>query len=939
MAQFLNNLLTASIHGSIVILAVIILRLLLRKTPKKFICLLWLLAGIRLLMPIKIHSDLSLQPSFVLPALKWATVLPWIWGAVACGFGIYSIASYIKLKQQVREAVRIRGGWECDKIDTAFILGFIKPQIYIPMGMNNQSRKHILEHERTHLDKGDHWIKMIGFLALALHWFNPLVWVAYIMLCKDIELACDERVVQFMELDERKSYSAALLSCSSRKIHYGACPVAFGEVSVKQRILSILNYKKPGFWISLLGVVAFFFVAICLLTNPTETGIPVETLTPEQQEEQNLLQDCFEDVEQALAQEEFFYEGMGVLASGEVRWVVRLYRIGEDTMWTFTPSTSPDVTEGRLHRNGKDYAWQSGNWVETDTVDDRFEEWLNVFRWDLATSEFVSKDEYDNGIGIVFTSRWKGEDKTEHTATVTCSYSAGGKLQNIMIDQPNYENVDSVHLQLEPITNIIGENKTVSEFFEDADAATATGFVSEEEMQAQAEYDKWGVFFRVDDDLLSSMGADVGFIQDEFGRGVISTTEEYWIERKVNGAWEKVPMIGTPNWSLEIIGVAKNMSTYGYLDWSPLYGQLEPGEYRMGKVFECYDWETDYSKSHTFYSEFSVYEKVDSDSPEAKAAVERCYAELEELKQREYLHWRSELGRQQFECWVNGNDYLEIVHFDGPEYPYEEWSEHDKNLFPRTDTTVRYDDVLYVEAREDPNIANSKVLGMGVSSLDPYRNSWDNKLFADDFCVSFFERGNFTISFPEGIGVISDEMVRFVASYTIATGEESSHQITYQFDKNGNLCYMEAKYDSDDGGSYSYTIEIFADSPEEIDAKIKTYTEDLVVSSFSWEEAKAKYTDEEFNIREDKFVNTEESPITGPVDAARLALKEYPNLEKYLSLDVCHDDAAGIWKVTIEAYADYQSTYEYRDVYLTDNGITQLLVFEGPIQCWDDARK
>ena len=261
MAQFLTNLVTASIHGSIVILAVILLRLLLRKTPKKYICLLWLLAGIRLLMPIEIRSDLSLQPEFTLPGWNIPALLPWVWGIVAICFGIYSLVSYMKLRSKVQEAVRIRGGWECDKIDTAFILGFIKPQIYIPMGMNRQARKHILEHERTHLDKGDHWIKMIGFLALALHWFNPLVWIAYIMLCKDIEMACDERVVQFMELDERKSYSAALLSCSSKQMHFSANPVAFGEVSVKQRILSVLNYKKPSFWFSLLGVVAFFFFA------------------------------------------------------------------------------------------------------------------------------------------------------------------------------------------------------------------------------------------------------------------------------------------------------------------------------------------------------------------------------------------------------------------------------------------------------------------------------------------------------------------------------------------------------------------------------------------------------------------------------------------------------------------------------------------------------
>ena len=331
MNTLFRNILTASFHGSIVILAVMLLRLVLKKTPRKYICLLWLLAGLRLLMPFQIQSDLSLQPSAdpvaqvqqqisrsqtpaapedfsppdldvpapvqtpeALPDIQspvttpssstpspapetaaepdtgfdFLSVLPWFWLGIACCFGIYSLYTYLTLKLKVREAVKIPGGWECDRIETAFILGFIRPNIYIPMGMTPEEQRYILAHERTHLDKGDHWFKMVGFLALALHWFNPLVWAAYILLCKDIEIACDKRVVQFMELDERKAYSAALLNCSTNRAHFAACPVAFGEVSVKERIKSVLSYKKPGFWISLVGVIAIVFVAVCLVTSP-----------------------------------------------------------------------------------------------------------------------------------------------------------------------------------------------------------------------------------------------------------------------------------------------------------------------------------------------------------------------------------------------------------------------------------------------------------------------------------------------------------------------------------------------------------------------------------------------------------------------------------------------------------------------------------------------
>jgi len=283
MDAVFETILITSLHGSIVILAVLLLRLVLGKAPKKFLCLLWMLAGIRLLLPIPIESAYSLQPrsvSFAIPE-GLILVLAGVWAVLAAGIGIYSVVSYIHLRRKVLDAVKIPGGWESDRIETAFVLGFIKPKIYIPSGMSPQARKQILAHERTHLDKGDHWIKMIGFLALAVHWFNPLVWVSYILLCKDMEMACDERVVQFMELEERKAYSTALLQCSTNRPHYTACPVAFGEVSVKYRIKSILNYRKPSFWLSLLAILALVFVAVCLMTSPqTTVEVPVDADKP-----------------------------------------------------------------------------------------------------------------------------------------------------------------------------------------------------------------------------------------------------------------------------------------------------------------------------------------------------------------------------------------------------------------------------------------------------------------------------------------------------------------------------------------------------------------------------------------------------------------------------------------------------------------------------------
>lgn len=279
MIDLFRNITAASFHGGIMIAAVLILRSIPVKIPRKYICLLWLLTGVRLLMPFEIQSPFSIQPEIapIILKLGWfPDIAPYIWIGFACCFVLYILYTYIRMKWRVRDAMKIPGGWESDKIETAFVLGFIRPEIYIPMGMPQYANEHILAHERTHLDKGDHWFKMIGYLALALHWFNPLVWAAYICLSKDIETACDERVIQFMDIEERRAYASSLLCCSSNHAHYASSPVAFGEISVKGRIQSVMKYHRPHFFISFLGMLSVCFVAICLFTMPASQRTTLE---------------------------------------------------------------------------------------------------------------------------------------------------------------------------------------------------------------------------------------------------------------------------------------------------------------------------------------------------------------------------------------------------------------------------------------------------------------------------------------------------------------------------------------------------------------------------------------------------------------------------------------------------------------------------------------
>ena len=316
MTALLKNLLTMSLSGSIVILLVLILRLILQKAPARLVCLLWLLAGLRLVLPFHIETNFSLQPDAqqllkpvvstqeyvpqdvippdMIPAMPtagenisvnigtgvtthvqrtidWMTVAAYVWAVGVAVMLIYTIVSYVRLKHQVRNAVQMPDGtWECSSINGAFLLGYFRPKIFIPSQITGNDREYVISHERGHIAWGDHWTKLVGFLCLSLHWFNPLVWLGYWCLCKDLETACDEQVVKGYGVDERKAYSKALLSCSVGSRPVSACPIAFGEVNVKERIMKVLNYRKPGFWICLVCVVAILGAAVFFLTDPVK---------------------------------------------------------------------------------------------------------------------------------------------------------------------------------------------------------------------------------------------------------------------------------------------------------------------------------------------------------------------------------------------------------------------------------------------------------------------------------------------------------------------------------------------------------------------------------------------------------------------------------------------------------------------------------------------
>lgn len=304
------KLVNLSISASWLILAVLVLRVVLKKAPKWVMPLLWGVVALRLVCLFSIESALSLIPSaetipseivtetrepvlyeqatldiVTNPTLPSAAEVPVgvsrqqaqvdfniysvLWLAGMAALLVHALVSAGKLKRKLATAILLRDNiYESEFVDSPFVFGVVKPNIYLPMHMDEGTAAYVIAHERAHLARRDHWWKVLGYLVLALHWFNPLVWVAYILFCRDIELACDEKVVKGLDGAARADYSQALLSCAAPKRAVAACPLAFGEGNIKTRVKSALRYKKPAFWVAAAAVLAVVIVAVCFLTNP-----------------------------------------------------------------------------------------------------------------------------------------------------------------------------------------------------------------------------------------------------------------------------------------------------------------------------------------------------------------------------------------------------------------------------------------------------------------------------------------------------------------------------------------------------------------------------------------------------------------------------------------------------------------------------------------------
>lgn len=333
MNEFFLKIINMSISASWLIFAVLILRLVLKKAPKWVNVLLWGIVAIRLICPFSFESALSLIPSaetfpkkiisgpsfdvqsgitpvdnrindylgdryfegVTVPANNGntiMTILTIVWTIGILLLVAYTVISYWRLHREIDTAVRYKDNiFQSENVSSPFVLGLIKPRIYLPFKLDGQDMEHVVAHEQAHIRRKDHWWKPLGFLLLTIHWFNPLMWLAYVLLCRDIELACDEKVIKGLSNEQRADYTQALVTCSVNRRMIAACPLTFGEVGVKERVKSVMNYKKPAFWVIIIAVIVCVGVAVCFLTNPKQDRYTLRIVVPAGSQEEFVYTD------------------------------------------------------------------------------------------------------------------------------------------------------------------------------------------------------------------------------------------------------------------------------------------------------------------------------------------------------------------------------------------------------------------------------------------------------------------------------------------------------------------------------------------------------------------------------------------------------------------------------------------------------------------------
>ena len=601
MEALFLKLVNMSITASWLVLAIITVRLVFRKTPKWILCLLWGLVAVRLICPFSIESALSLipnpeplpqdmiytahpqlqsgiiiidntvnpmlessmtpiEPASANPTQIWSFVLSQVWILGMVLMLLYTVISYLLLKRKVATAIPLgKGIKQCEFIDSPFVLGLVRPIVYLPFGMAEADMAYVIAHEKAHLRRKDHWWKPLGFLLLSIYWFNPVLWVAYILLCRDIEAACDEKVIKDMEKDERRAYSTALLNCSIHRRRIAACPLAFGETGVKTRVKSVMNYKKPAFWVILIALFVSIVVAVCFLTNPKSEEADTSG---------------YGLIQAVTSQDGYVIVGQ---ESTKINLVIEKAKL-PDVCFTLKGHTfePKEIIPYQTFADNKLYLKHVGIDEErseylrftfafqTDSLE--LESLLLPYHVDIPGNGFVCNVEVNRG--------------------------------EVWDNQKTYENA----AYFEPVTNGEGFCVLVKKSICEA-AGHHIAFMLNEMNLLTYEVSETLSPVTISLENVRPTGATILFHQNkDLIDGRLWCDQEYFLQKSVNGQWENLPRVQEIPFLDHTYDIA--MLHHNGVVWEQMYGRLPVGYYRLGKVIPISSGEN--PEYTTVYAEFSI---------------------------------------------------------------------------------------------------------------------------------------------------------------------------------------------------------------------------------------------------------------------------------------------------------------------------------------------
>ncbi len=658
MSALFLKILNLSINASWLILAVIAARLLLKKAPRWISCLLWGLVAVRLLCPISLESVLSILPSAkvvpdniemvqdphidsgvriidnaVNPVIEKSfspdaasSVNPMqvvvfmgsiIWLTGMTVMLLYALISYILLRRKVRASVAMNDRVkECDEVDSPFILGIFRPEIYVPSGIDENTLELVIAHEEAHLKRHDHWWKPFGFVLLAVYWFNPLCWVAYILLCRDIEAACDEKVIKDKDREYMAAYSQALLDCSVNRRIIAACPQAFGETGVKERVRGVLNYKKPAFWVIIVAVIACIVVAVCFMTNPAKRiTLPDDPVVfsihdnPDgyieyHWEEKGLVYVPYMPLDPGLAGDCIGYDEL----EGELESYVCKVKGLSETEWIC------DVLSDKV--NGH----TAGMIMREINVKKVPEGWESEYEWNIPYTDYVGDaptvteiarrlpypDEYqydhieiqsgEEPYGLtVFLKGKPSIDATQFQTAANKAFESIGNLGSI-----TFFVVDSEEMvTFLAAEDIITENINTDELIDESEKVSAHHYFPEADNQ---------IGLSMITDKLTPTGCTLVFLQKDGNvTGQLQTGKWFEIQVKnANGEWiDNSTKDIEISWEDIAYDINKDGITELPLEWESIYGYLSDGHYRIVKKVMDYRSPGDYDE-YDVYAEFDI---------------------------------------------------------------------------------------------------------------------------------------------------------------------------------------------------------------------------------------------------------------------------------------------------------------------------------------------